>query len=283
MIGLVFLATVINYIDRQTVSVLKTVDQPGPRPEQRRLRRDPEQLPALLRDQPAALGPALRRHRHAARLHVLDRASGRRGARARDGAHAPRPSARSASCSGSARPATGRAPPRSSASGSRCASARFGDGHLQHRRGGRRRASRRRSSRGSRLRYGWRPTFIVTGASASSGSALWLRAVPHARRPSVDHRRGARAHPRRCARRETPPDPRGVPAGCTLLGYRQTWAIVAGPLHHRSDLVALHLLAAVATCRTRAASACSRSASRPGCRSSPAASARCPAATPRAT
>ena len=45
--------------------------------------------------------------------------------------------------------------------------------------------------------YGWRMTFVLTGALGFIWLALWLRAVSDAGAASVDHRGRTRAHPRR--------------------------------------------------------------------------------------
>ena len=84
------------------------------------------------------------------------------------------------------------------------ARARARDGHLQHRRRGRRRAVAAASSRGWRRRTAGGMTFVITGVLGFVWLGLWLLRVPRPERASLDHRGGARAHPRRTARHATP-------------------------------------------------------------------------------
>ena len=143
--ALLFVATTINYIDRQVIGLLKPDLQKLVRLDRARLRRDRLHLPARLRDRPAPGRPGdgqARGRRRASRspsccgasppsrhafadcVPVADvpdrqpRREDRHLVRARSAA--PRPASRwPASCSGSARPATSRPRSRPSPSGSR--------------------------------------------------------------------------------------------------------------------------------------------------------------------
>ena len=266
------------------MSVLKKSISRRPRTLERRVRGDPERLPDRVRAQPDALRPALRRDRHAPRLHVLDRGLVDRGDRARAPRAARQASASSASCSASARPATGPARRRRSASGSRSRERALGMGIFNT-----------GAAVGGALSpplIAWLATDLRLAADVRDHRRPGLRvaralarALPAARseHPWLD-RRGARLHPRRPRRRrsaDAAAEP-GAPAGSSCSRYRQTWAIVVAPLHHRSDLVAVRRSGCRPTSRRRAASACSRSDGRPGSRFSPAASARSRAAGPPA-
>ena len=95
--------------------------------------------------------------------------------------------------------------------------------------------------------YGWRMTFVLTGAARLHLARAVARDVPDAGAASVDHRERTRAHPRW---RVTDGFGTGMAAGVdrvaslsTDLGRR------ARAVHHRSDLVALYLLAAVVSAR----------------------------------
>ena len=195
MISLIFLATVINYIDRQTVSVLKTAISTDLGPVERRLRRDPEQLPAAVRHQPDGVGPPLRPDRHAPRLRLLDR----RLVRRRGGARRSRATAGHVQAvPRRARVRRGGQLARRGEGGRRVVpreGARPRHGHLQHRRGARRRrlAAHHRVA-GARPTAGAPPS-SSPGCWGSGGCVLWLAAVPGAREAPVDHRGRARAHP----------------------------------------------------------------------------------------
>ena len=213
MIGLVFLATVINYIDRQTVSVLKTSISKDLGLSNADYAAIQNSFLRVLRHQPVAVGPALRRDRHASRVHLLDRAVVARGARACDRAQRRRIRRlpRRARLRRSRQLARRGEDGRRMVPGSRT---RAGDGHLQHRRGGRRRdlaadhrlAGHRRTAGGRRS--------SSPARSASSGWRCGSRCF--APRPSI------RGSPRRSARtfstarhRGRHPDRHGVRAGCS--------------------------------------------------------------------
>ena len=76
--------------------------------------------------------------------------------------------------------------------------------------------------------YGWRPTFVITGVLGFVWLALWLLVYQRARAPSLDHGGGARAHPRRTARPRLRIEPAWRPGWGELLRYRQVWAVVVG-------------------------------------------------------
>ena len=107
--------------------------------------------------------------------------------------------------------------------------ARPRDGHLQHGRRARRRrvAAHHRVAGASRTAGARRSS--SPGCSGSCWLALWARALPRARAAPVDHRGGARAtssSDRAGQRRRSRRDWR--PGWLTLLTYRQTWAVVVG-------------------------------------------------------
>ena len=189
--GLLFLATTVNYIDRQVIGILKPTLQAAVWLERDRLRRHRLQLPAGLRDRLVAGGAADRSPRHA---HRLSRCSCWCGAsppwrtpkRIATVRLWPWCSAPSAWCmrrrwpgssrrglrSASARPATFPRRSRRWPSGSRSKSARLP------------RASSTRAPTSARswrrsivpwitITYGWYWTFIATGAIGF----LWYRVV----------------------------------------------------------------------------------------------------------
>ena len=96
--------------------------------------------------------------------------------------------------------------------------------------------------------------------------------LPPAREPSLDLRRGARLHPGRPrAGRGRRADAAPAPARCRrsrLLGLRQTWGIIARQGAHRSGLVLHHRLVRDLPRRPRLR-ARGRACSRSGCRSWP--------------
>ncbi len=168
IIGLVFLATVINYLDRLTISVLAPVITKELQPVESRIRAGRRVVPGGLHDQPGALGPALRSHRLEARLHGVGHRLVLGGRRHRDGDARWARSVRAGSCSDSARRATGRARRRWWPNGSRCASApsRWRSSTAARRSA---RSSRRRSSSGCSCATDGRRRSSSPRASASCG------------------------------------------------------------------------------------------------------------------
>ena len=92
--------------------------------------------------------------------------------------------------------------------------------------------------------YGWRMTFVLTGAARLRLARAVARAVPDAGAASVDHR-GANARTSSMAPPPTAAGPAWRPGWLQLLTLSTDLGGRDGPVHHRSDLVALHLLAAV--------------------------------------
>ena len=78
------------------------------------------------------------------------------------------------------------------------------------------------------LTYGWRSTFIVTGRAGVRVAAAVGAAVPRAGEAPVDHRGRTRAHPLGPRGQQRPSRPDWRPGWLTLLTYRQTWAVVIG-------------------------------------------------------
>ena len=161
--GLLFLSTVVNYIDRQTLSVLAPYLKTEYQLDQLRLRAADHRVPRRLRVRADGIGPCSRSGRHAARAEadrrvLLDRRDADvAGGRAAQLRRLPLPARRSAS-----RP-TGRERPRPSPSGSRDARAA---GRWRCSTAARRSAERSRRCWCSGLYHtfgSWRPAFIVTG------------------------------------------------------------------------------------------------------------------------
>ena len=242
IISLIFLATVINYIDRQTVSVLKTVHQRRPRPVERRLRRHPEQLPAALRHQPDGVGPPLRPHRHAPRLRLLDRRLVGRRHRARVRAHRVHfrvcrgvlGFGEAGNWPGAAKVVGEWFPVKERALGMGI----FNTGAAL---GG---AVSPPIIAWLATAYGWRSTFIVTGLLGFGWLLLWLLLFrvpeqhPWITEPERAHILEGRASAQAPAEGVADPGWRGLLHLPADVGGRRR------PVHHRSDLVALHLLAA---------------------------------------
>ena len=242
VITLIFLATVINYIDRQTMSVLKTRHQHRPRTVELRLRRDPEQLPAVLRHQPDGLGPHLRSHRHAARLRLLDRGLVGAAIMHAFAAHAAGVQlwravlgfGEAGNWPGAAKAVGEWFPVNERAFG-------MGIFNAGAALGG---AVSPPIIAWLALAYGWRSTFIVTGAArlrvAGAAGCCCSRSPETA---PLDHRGGARATSSRTSSRTGT----GASTGSRLGHVAHLSPDVGGrarAVHHRSDLVALHLLAA---------------------------------------
>jgi ACS family hexuronate transporter-like MFS transporter len=124
--------------------------------------------------------------------------------------------------------------------------------------------------------WGWRPTFVVTGLLGFLWLGLWLLFFHAPGQAPVDHRSGTRPHTGRASLRGLGPAVAAglgrAPALPSDLGRRP------GALHHRSHLVALHLLAAVVPPGGARFQPPAGRASPRGSRSSPAASAPSPAA-----
>ena len=129
--------------------------------------------------------------------------------------------------------------------------------------------------------YGWRMTFILTGALGFIWLGLWLALFrTPGRHPWITE--AERLHILDGAAPAAASGNAWRPGWLHLLTYRQTWALVLGAVHHRSDLVALYLLAALVPAGSARLQSAARSASRHGCRFLRAALARSRAATRRA-
>ena len=180
IVSLLFLATLINYIDRQTVSVLAPVLQAELALSNLDYATIGTVLPGRLYrcrcgcGGPSSIGwataPASRRRSRC----------GRCGGRARPGGHAERLSRRSVSRSGPVNRETGRGPPAPWRPGSCRGSARWPWGSST---AGPRwvRPWRRRWSGALQARYGWQAAFLVTGALGFLWLAAWLVVYPAAR------------------------------------------------------------------------------------------------------
>ncbi len=183
--GLLFLSTVINYIDRQTLSVLAPYIKTEFHWTNTDFALADHRVPHRLRVRSDRVGPAARSHRHAQRPDDRGRVLLGRGDARRRWRRASRASPASASCSASASRRTGPARRRPSPNGSRGATA---DGRSRCSTPARRSAARsRRSSCCGRITtFGsWRPAFIVTGLLGF----LWLILFRMIYRRPEDHPR----------------------------------------------------------------------------------------------